>query len=124
MTAEMPNGQREPWSERLFDYALSVLGMIILLSPLALWISWSETVFYIILGTGLGAMAAVAALVTLFPEKRRRWLPSEPTSAPSPHLPQTPKALTPGQEFRQLMLVVALLLAVGIGLFVLLWAVL
>lgn len=122
MEAEMQDSQTEPWSERLFDYALSVFGMIILLSPLALWMSWSQTIFYIILGTGLGAMAAVAVMVTLFPEKRRRWLPSAP--APEPRLPQVPKPLTPGDEFRQLALVIALLLAAGIGLFVLLWAVL
>lgn len=117
----MQDRQTEPWSERLFDYALSALGLVILLSPLALWMAWSETVFYITLGAGLGAMAAVAVLVTLFPGKRQRWLPSE--TAPPPRLPETPKTLTPADEFRQLALVIALLLAVGIGIFALLWAI-
>lgn len=118
----MQDRQTEPWSERLFDYALSTLGLITLLSPLALWMAWSKTIFYIALGTAFGAMAAVVILVTLFPEKRRRWLPAGDTEA-APRLPQTPKPLTPADEFRQLALVIALLLAIGIGLFVLLWAV-
>ena len=36
-------------ADRLYEIALVVLGMILALSPLALWVAWSETVFVVVL---------------------------------------------------------------------------
>lgn len=52
------------------DFAISVLGVIALLTPLMLWVSWSTTVFYVTLSVGVGACLIIVALTKFFPEKR------------------------------------------------------
>lgn len=52
------------------DFAISVLGFVALLTPLALWVSWSTTVFYLVLVVGLGACLTIAVLTKIYPERR------------------------------------------------------
>ncbi len=52
-------------ADRLYQIALVVLGMILALSPLALWVAWSETVFVVVLGVGAVAMGLLFALISL-----------------------------------------------------------
>ncbi len=52
-------------ADRLYEIAVVVLGMILAISPLALWVAWSETVFIVVLGVGAVAMGLLLALITL-----------------------------------------------------------
>ena len=45
------------FGERLSEFVLGVIGVVLLLSLMAIWVSWSETMFLLVLATG--AMAGV-----------------------------------------------------------------
>ena len=50
-------------SNALKHYAAIALGMILMLTPLALWVAWTGTMFFIVLAIG----AAAAVLYCLLP---------------------------------------------------------
>ncbi len=45
-------------------------GLVALATPVLLWISWSITVFYWVLGVGVGGVVLVVAVVWFSPEER------------------------------------------------------
>jgi hypothetical protein len=47
----------------LRDVAITVLGLIALLTPLLLWLAWSRTMFWLILAVGCGTVIAIFLLV-------------------------------------------------------------
>jgi len=46
-----------------FGLLLTVCGLVSILSPLALWVSWNKEVFYAVLGIAAGALALAFGLV-------------------------------------------------------------
>lgn len=56
-------GTRAGTPRLLREIAISVLGLIALLTPLALWVSWSTTMFSVILLIGGLAIGAIFLLV-------------------------------------------------------------
>jgi hypothetical protein len=50
MTNTMP-----AYSNRVADVLMMILGLIMLVTPLALWVAWSNTVFFVTLLVGLGS---------------------------------------------------------------------
>lgn len=44
-----------PYTSKLTNGLMTVLGLIMLVTPLALWVAWSNVVFFVILMTGLGS---------------------------------------------------------------------
>ncbi len=57
----------------LIEVGLTVAGVVAAITPLALWASWSETVFYIVLSVGCGAFLVFIGLA-----KVRGYLAGEP----------------------------------------------
>lgn len=51
-------------SRTLRNTLITICGLIALLTPLFLWMAWSTDVFYVILGIGCAAIAAVYLLVS------------------------------------------------------------
>ena len=49
----------------LMGVMLTVCGLILILSPLALWISWTKTIFNTVLSTALIALVIAFALIML-----------------------------------------------------------
>ena len=47
---------------------VSLFGMIALMTPLALWVSWSRTMLLVFTGIGVLAVAALLVIVWLSPE--------------------------------------------------------
>jgi hypothetical protein len=45
------------------DIALTVFGLIVAVTPLALWVAWSESVFILVLAGSIGALALICVLV-------------------------------------------------------------
>lgn len=62
----------------------TVLGLVLMLSPLTLWLAWSQTVFFTVLGTTL---AAAVGLIIL------RWLEGDDPDMPVPTPWRPPNAL-------------------------------
>jgi hypothetical protein len=52
----------DPYLNKLTNALMIVLGCIMLVTPLALWVAWSSTVFFVVLITGLGAAWAYWAI--------------------------------------------------------------
>ena len=48
--------------ENLLNFAMTVLGLVLVVMPLALWIAWSETVFSLVLAAGFVAAALFCVL--------------------------------------------------------------
>lgn len=46
----------------LIEVGLSLAGIVAVITPLLLWASWSETVFYTVLSTGMGAFVVFISL--------------------------------------------------------------
>jgi len=46
----------------LREVGLTVLGLIATITPLALWLAWSEPVFIFVLGSGIAAVTAIWVL--------------------------------------------------------------
>jgi len=46
----------------LREVGLTVLGLIATITPLALWVAWSEPVFIFVLGSGIAAVTAIWVL--------------------------------------------------------------
>ena len=67
MAGNRARGGRGPWQRgywRLREvFAASVFGLILALTPPALWIAWSETMFFAILGIGAVAGGLFCLLV-------------------------------------------------------------
>jgi hypothetical protein len=51
-----------PYPNKLADVLMIILGLIMLVTPLALWVAWSNTMFFVILMTGLGSTWAYWAI--------------------------------------------------------------
>lgn len=62
----------------------TVLGLVMMLSPLTLWLAWSQTVFFAVLGT---TVASAAGLIVL------RWLEGDDPDMPVSHPWRPPNAL-------------------------------
>ncbi len=56
----------ESFSDKALEGLLIFFGFIGMLTPLALWITWSEFTFYLVLGTGFTALAAFILLSWVF----------------------------------------------------------
>ena len=65
--------------ESLFDLAMTVLGLVLVILPLALWIAWSESGFFLVLAAGLSAAALFCLLARFGPSEPayRRLRPNE-----------------------------------------------
>ena len=50
---------------------LTVCGLVLILSPLALWISWTTTIFNTVLSAALLALVIAFALIMLSREDQR-----------------------------------------------------
>jgi peptidoglycan/LPS O-acetylase OafA/YrhL len=55
----------------LREAAITVCGLIALISPVVLWTAWSTTVFYAVLAAGCGAILIIYLLVTWSPDEDR-----------------------------------------------------
>ncbi len=53
-------------SDRALELALVFFGFVAMVTPLALWIAWSEFTFYLILGVGAVAISAFVLLSWYF----------------------------------------------------------
>ena len=53
-------------SDKALEAMLVFFGFIGMLTPLALWITWSEFTFYLVLGTGLITISAFVLLSWFF----------------------------------------------------------
>ena len=56
----------ESVSDKALEAMLVFFGFIGMLTPLALWITWSEFTFYLVLGTGLITVSAFVLLSWFF----------------------------------------------------------
>lgn len=62
----------------LLSNALLILGLILMVTPLALWVAWSQTVLLVVLGAGIGAAVLYCVLIRFEPEENpssKRGLP-------------------------------------------------
>lgn len=50
---------------RLMGVLLTLCGLILILSPLALWISWTKTIFNAVLSTAILALVVAYGLISL-----------------------------------------------------------
>ncbi len=55
-------GKRRPWAGRLRAAGTSTLAIVVLIAPLAMWVSWSERMFIWVIAIGIGAAALYFAL--------------------------------------------------------------
>ena len=54
---------------KYFNTCISVCGLIVLIAPLALWVAWTKTIFFSILGVSLTALAIIVAIAWLTPDE-------------------------------------------------------
>ncbi len=54
--------EAQGWAEGLREFGLTAFGIVLALMPLALWVAWSETVFVVVLTSGLTAGVACCLL--------------------------------------------------------------
>lgn len=57
-------------SRALRQRCISICGVIALISPLMLWMSWSPTVFWTVLTVWITALAIIFALIWSSPDER------------------------------------------------------
>ena len=62
--------------DSLITYGLLFLGFVLMLTPLALWVAWTETIF-------LGVLATGAAALVLYGILERFEKPADPTQSES-----------------------------------------
>ena len=55
-------------TEIFFDAVMSAVGLVIVAMPLAVWVAWTETVFFLVLAAGFVASALFCALAWLAPQ--------------------------------------------------------
>jgi hypothetical protein len=55
--------------QRLRHNCISVCGMVVLFTPLLLWIAWSKAVFYMVLASGGCAVIIIWLLVRFAPDE-------------------------------------------------------
>jgi hypothetical protein len=53
----------------LREAAITVCGLIALISPVVLWTAWSKTVFYAVLAAGCGSILIIYLLIALSPDE-------------------------------------------------------
>ena len=69
----------------LISFAIVVLGLILMATPLALWVAWSKTVLLVVLATGIAAGVLICVLVRFErpdPSLRRRSRSARPGGLP------------------------------------------
>ena len=54
--------------EKVLSHSIALCASVALLAPLLLWVSWSKTVFYTVLGTSVTAFLLLLLLVWLHPD--------------------------------------------------------
>jgi hypothetical protein len=54
----------------LRNIAITVCGLIALVSPLLLWTAWSRPMFWLIIGVGCAAILAIFLLIRSWPGER------------------------------------------------------
>jgi hypothetical protein len=52
------------------DLAITVCGLIALMSPLVLWTAWSRPMFWLVIVIGCGAILALVLLIRSWPHER------------------------------------------------------
>ena len=52
----------------LREAAITICGLIALISPVVLWTAWSTTLFYAVLALGCGSILIIYLLIRLGPE--------------------------------------------------------
>ncbi len=57
--------QNEKMALGLIEGGLTLSGVLAALTPLALWVSWSELIFYLVLSVGCGAFLVFVGLARL-----------------------------------------------------------
>ncbi len=62
----MQGNTLESISDKVLEGMLVFFGFIGMLTPLALWITWSEFTFYLVLGTGVVTISAFVLLSWFF----------------------------------------------------------
>ena len=55
----------------LREAAITLCGLIALISPVVLWTAWSTTVFYVVLALGCGSILIVYLLIAGSPDEDR-----------------------------------------------------
>ncbi len=50
------------FADRLITLGLTLIGIVIVVTPLALWVAWTETIFLVVLVTGATAAALYGVL--------------------------------------------------------------
>jgi amino acid transporter len=59
------------FSPTAVETVLTICGLILILSPLALWISWTKAIFYSVLGVAGVALFVAYAMVMLTSDDQR-----------------------------------------------------
>jgi len=75
-------------SDKALETLLVFFGFIGMLTPLALWITWSEFTFYLVLGTGVITIAAFVLLSWLFNARHKARHGELPKKQPMKFLPK------------------------------------
>ncbi len=50
------------FADSLITHGLIFLGLVLMATPLALWVAWTETIFLVVLGTGAAALVLYGVL--------------------------------------------------------------
>ncbi len=50
------------FADSLITHGLIFLGLVLMATPLALWVAWTETIFLVVLGTGATALVLYGVL--------------------------------------------------------------
>lgn len=61
--SDMGEGVMARFAERLITLGLILFGLVLMVTPLALWVAWTDTVFFVVLATGVAAGALYCVLV-------------------------------------------------------------
>ncbi len=70
--------------DKLLELALVFFGFVGMLTPLALWIAWSEFTFYLVLSVGAVAIGAFVLLSWYFNARIKHRGGPAPTAGPRP----------------------------------------
>ena len=61
-------GARTKLVEGLTTFGVNFFGMALMITPLALWVAWTETVLYIVLAAGFISASATRGLAETVPD--------------------------------------------------------
>ena len=79
-------GARTKLVEGLTTFGVNFFGVALMITPLALWVAWTETVLYIVLAAGFMA-ATLYCLLYLYEQRADLRMSASATSCPAESVP-------------------------------------